>query len=285
MAPPAKPILYLLFPALSVLALQRNNAWSDEISLWSAAAKKSPLMPRVHVELGNALRVDGRLEAARLRYRRALELDAGHRAARTNLANIYYEEGLRAADETVAREYLLAAAKEYHQVLVSDPGYREALNSLGNVYAEAGNHAAAISYYGKTIELYPNFPEGHYNLARSLGALGRFDEALEMYRRSLALTPDDAEAHFQMGNLRVRLGDLEGGQRAYREAVDLREEVPYLYSLAEVLMAAGQGADSRAGAGALLVEAHGLYKRIERVSPDYRRVRDRLAQLGQYLHE
>ncbi len=285
MTTPAKPICYLLLPTFFVLAFQRNNAWADEVSLWTAAAKDSPLMPRVHVELGNALRLEGKREAARQRYRRALELDVRHRAARTNLANIFYEDAINATDRNVAQEHFQAAAVEYEKVLELDPEYREALNSLGNIYAAAEDHERAVTYYHKTIQLYPNFPEAYYNLAATFAAQGRLAEASEMYRESINLVPNDAEAYLRLGNVQVRLGDLGSAQTAYREALALNGgEAIYIYSLAEVLLASGERADRRSGRAQLL-EAGALYGQLEDSSPGYRKVRDRLAKIDRYLNE
>ena len=285
MRAPAKPICCLLLPAFLVLAFQRNNVWADEMSLWTAAAKESPLMPRVHVELGNALRLEGKREAARQRYRRALELDVRHRAARTNLANTFYEEATSAPDRNAAQQHFQAAAVEYEKVLELDPEYREALNSLGNIYAAAEDHERAVTYYHKTIQLYPNFPEAFYNLAASFTAQGRLAEASEMYRRSINLVPNDAEAYLRLGNVQVRLGDLESAQSAYREAVALNGvEAIYIYSLAEVLLASAERADERSGRPRLL-EARALYGRLEDSNPGYRKVRVRLAKIDRYLNE
>ena len=285
MTAPAKPICYLLLPAFFVLAFQRNHAWADEMSLWTAAAKDSPLMPRVHVELGNALRLEGKRDEARQRYRSALELDVRHRAARTNLANIFYEEAMNAPDRNAAQQHFQAAAVEYERVLELDPEYREALNSLGNIYAAAEDHERAVTYYLKTIQLYPNFPEAYYNLAASFAAQGRLAEASEMYRRSLNLVPNDAEAYLRLGNVQVRLGDLESAQSAYREALALNGgEAIYIYSLAEVLLASAERADERSGRPQLL-EARALYGRLEDSNPGYRKVGDRLAKIDRYLNE
>ena len=282
---PAKPLCYLLLPAFSLLAFQRNNVWADDVSLWTAAARNSPLMPRAHVELGNALRLEGKREGARQSYRRALELDAAHRAARTNLANFLYEEAASASDGTQAQQYFKAAAVEYEKVLELDPEYREALNSLGNIHAATGDHERAIAYYRKTIQLYPNFPEAYYNLAGSLTARGAFAEASEMYQRSINLVPDDAEAHFRLGNLQVRLGHLESAQTAYGKAVALNgSEAIYIYSLAEVLLAAAERADVRRSR-AQLVQAARLYGQLEDSDPGYSKVRERLALISRYLNE
>jgi hypothetical protein len=56
---PVKRFFYLLIPVFFSLAFQRNSVWADEVTLWSAAADGSPLMPRVHVELGNVLLAEG----------------------------------------------------------------------------------------------------------------------------------------------------------------------------------------------------------------------------------
>ena len=282
---PARNLCYVVIPVFSMLAFQRNKVWIDEISLWSAAAKKSPLMPRVHVELGNALRVRGDWEKARQRYSRALQLEEKHPAARTNLANMLYEEALKHSDKKLATEALQAAAIEYERVLENDPTYREVLNNLGNIYATIDEHDLAIEYYDRATQIYPNLPEAHFNRARSLDVLGRRREALKGYRRAAELMPEDADVFYQTGTLLFRMGDMKGALQAYRRAAAIEPtESAYLYVQAEILLAMSERTDSHFNLGKLR-EAYDLYRNVEMVSPGYRKTRERIAMIQRLLHE
>ncbi len=82
-----------LWPVLVVLlgahTITRNTVWESELTLWEDSVAKSPLMARSHVHLGNAQAVSGNRAGAERSFHRALKLESTHRAARTNLANLY----------------------------------------------------------------------------------------------------------------------------------------------------------------------------------------------------
>lgn len=206
------------------LVVQRNQEWRDELSLWSAAARRSPDMPRVHAHLGEALRRQGDLAGAQREYETTLRLDPQHRAARTNLGNLHYERAQALRDSAAAaREYGLAAAA-YEQVLRLDPDYREALNNLGSIYLLQGRDAEAGQVYRRVVALSPNFPEAHYNLGLALLRQGQYPEAVAAYQQALRLHPDAetwcslGEALLLQGQQAQRQGAVDGGRRQWSEA-------------------------------------------------------------------
>jgi protein O-mannosyl-transferase len=134
-------VLYFLLGIIALNTMQRNRVWADEFSLWSDAVAKAPQMPRAQVHLGNALRDRGRWQEARQTYQEALKLDPQLLAARTNLANLYYEASQR--DTQRAAEYLETAVGEYQRVLQINSTYGEALNNLGSAYLALNRLAEA----------------------------------------------------------------------------------------------------------------------------------------------
>ncbi|MBI2505309.1 MAG: tetratricopeptide repeat protein [Candidatus Latescibacteria bacterium] len=206
------------------LVVQRNREWRDELSLWGAALRHSPSMPRGHAHLGLALLRAGDREGARREFEQALRLDPEHRAARTNLGNLYYEAAGAQADSAAARGYFERAAAEYEQVLKLDPEYKEALNSLGSVYLMLGRTAEAGQVYQRVVSLSPNFPEGYYNLGLALLRLGQYGPAIAAYQQALRLHPDAetwcslGEALLLEGQQAQRQGAPDGGRQQWQEA-------------------------------------------------------------------
>jgi tetratricopeptide (TPR) repeat protein len=60
---------------LCALTFARNEVWQTQLSLWMDALQKSPDKARVHVNVGTALQLEGRLDEAIPYYCRALEID------------------------------------------------------------------------------------------------------------------------------------------------------------------------------------------------------------------
>ena len=88
-----------------------------------------PGYAEAHVNLGNALRAEGKLDEALASYRHALALARG--PAHYNVANLLTELGK--ADEAVSR---------YRRAIELKPDYADAFNNLGTALDELGNSDA-----------------------------------------------------------------------------------------------------------------------------------------------
>lgn len=276
--------------ACSILTVERNAVWASELHLWRDSTRKSPAMPRSHVHLGNALQLNGKATEAMLAFGTALRLDPGHRAARTNLANLLYEAGVGADSDSVdaaAAAYLERAAAEYEMVLELDPEYREALNNLGNVYQRLGRLDEAAELYRRATRFHPNFGDGYYNLGQVLMSQGRYAEAAAQFEEAARLQPGIAQGHLDLGNARALAGDLDAAIRAYRRARDLAPgKLSHHYNLAEAAAHLGERAWQRGDVVAAMAgwqEALMAYERVASGDADYRRVRQRLGQVRNRL--
>ena len=275
-------VLCWLLLGYGLLTHGRNPVWSDELGLWRDAATRAPLMPRAHVHLGNALQRGGDRGGARAAYERALELEPDHRAARTNLGNLFYEAALAETDSARAVQYCLRAAAHYERVLSADSTYREALNNLGSVYLQQGRLAEADRIYHRTIEAHPHFAEAYFNLGQVRVRQGRPRDAEPFYRQALGLQPD-AATHYELGNIHAGQGKLAAAAGAYREAC-LAEprNTAYLHNLGEVLLGLGEEARTRGDAdvqASAWGEARECFRRVLALDPANRRAALRLAQL------
>jgi tetratricopeptide (TPR) repeat protein len=276
----ANRVVYVLLVACALLTYERNKVWSDELSLWQDAVHKSPEMSRPQVYLGNALRENSDYPGAKRAYEKAIELDAEHRSARTNLANIYFETAQR--DSARAGEYLQRAEQQYLQVLGLDPTYSEALNNLGSLYLMRGELARAEQVLVRLVEEDPNFSDAYYNWGQVKALQGYFSAAAEIFERGLVLK-DDGETWYELGNARARLNQLPEAILAYRRAIQQSAYDPHaLYNLAEVLLVAGEK-QLRGGRGEQAAqmwhEAEGLLQRIIAQNPSHERAVLRLRQL------
>jgi tetratricopeptide (TPR) repeat protein len=96
------------------------------------------------------------------------------------------------------------AAKEWDKARLLDPNHPASWNNLANHFGHFGPVAKAFPYYEKAIELRPNEPVYHQNLATTVYLFRRdaekyydfteqqvFDHALKLYRTALELSGGD----------------------------------------------------------------------------------------------
>jgi protein O-mannosyl-transferase len=79
----------LIASALFFGTVARNRVYSDEVSFWSDAARKSPLKARTRNNLGYALFRAGDMDGALEEFRLALQLDPHSVSARHNLLRVW----------------------------------------------------------------------------------------------------------------------------------------------------------------------------------------------------
>jgi Flp pilus assembly protein TadD len=100
-----------------------------------------------------------------------------------------------------------------------DPSDAQAWHMLGVCCATLGDFAEAERSCRKAIELKPEVPVAHANLANVLVSLGRLDEAEISFRQALQLKPDDAPTYLLHANLLSRLERLPEAEAGYRAAL------------------------------------------------------------------
>ena len=94
---------------------------------------------------------------------------------------------------------LAQAQTKYEEILELQPEHFDALNMLGVIALQTGNHAKALTFLGRAIELDPGNAAVHFNRGAVLQALNKPDEALASYDRAVAIKPDYAEGHCNRG--------------------------------------------------------------------------------------
>jgi Tfp pilus assembly protein PilF len=94
-------------------------------------------------------------------FRQALAIDASHRAAIDNLAQLYESQG-RAVEAAPLRQVLLRIEREppFHQF------------DLGRAALALGDHASAREHFERALARDPDYHEFHYWLAVALAGLG-----------------------------------------------------------------------------------------------------------------
>jgi len=116
------------------------------------------------------------------------------------------------------------AEAAYREVLTQDPDNADAFHLLGLVSARRGNVTAALDLIGRAIQLRPDMPMFHFNLAQALLRLGKNHEAVPPLRRATELAPDYAAAHAALGGVYESLADSAAAEQQYRRLIELQPQ-------------------------------------------------------------
>ncbi len=138
----------LLISFYSILTIERNHTFKDDVTLWADAAKKSPHKMRVHHNLGRAYFETGWIDKA---------IEEGEIALRLS-ANLDRKENVKFV-----------------------------LNLLGGAYFVKGETDAALRVLQRAVEVDPKFATSHYNLSCILATKKEKEKALESLKKAISL--------------------------------------------------------------------------------------------------
>ncbi len=213
--------------------------------------------------LGRSYRLKGDTERAEGYFRAALDLEPGNSTVKTNLAELYLQEGR-----------LQEARARLQEILRDEPRHRVALHHLANLEYEQGSRDRALDLYGELVRIHPDDATAHYMIAllrfetgdleevRRRAALlverfpdlekgyqlqgylafqaGKYEEALSRFQRSLEKQPGLA-AYFYVGLCYYHLGKLELALNHFQKVLDYqRESVPARNMVALTLLRQGR---------------------------------------------
>jgi Tfp pilus assembly protein PilF len=156
----------------------------EAISYYEKAVRVGPDNAWAHEVLGDAYRVEGRIEEAIEEYKRAIEIDPRRAGPYIGLGHAYKKKGL-----------IEEAISYYEEAVRVEPDSAWAHNVLGNAYREEGRIEEAIAAYEKAIEIEPYHVKWYLPLAELYKSKGMAGKALEGYGRALAIKPDDPDVH------------------------------------------------------------------------------------------
>lgn len=156
--------------------------------------------PELLLCLGSMYAALGRTDDAIGAWRQTLVTSPGHRAATHNLALALAKEGRDGE--------ALALYAEAHERYPHDPSF---VTGAGLVNARTGMLEGARRHYREAVERQPDLASAWYGLGLIERDLGKFEEARSCQQRVTRLLPEFPDGHFELARLLLLDGDLERG--------------------------------------------------------------------------
>ena len=175
------------------LTYHRNLAWSDQITLWEDAARKTPAKSRVQFQLAYAYYEAGRCAEALPHYQRVAELEKP-----TYNLLVDWAEALDCAgqpDAAIARLQQAAGLESTAHIY----------SQIGMVYAKHSKWQEALDALAEAQRISPSYAMTYVYRGNVRESLRDFRAADEEYRRALAFDPNNQVAREALMRVARRL--------------------------------------------------------------------------------
>jgi len=179
--------------------------------------------PELHVVIGRAFRVAGRLPEAIDEFKKAIALNPRLARVHDNLALAYL------MNEGASR--LVDAEREFKTELISNPDEFFANYYLGIVYIFQRKWELAIAFLKNASRVQADNPDPYFQLGQAYQELQKHDQAIAALKKSIALNPDLAHnkfqvttAHYRLAQSLLKVGQVEAGQKELRLSSELKGE-------------------------------------------------------------
>ncbi|MCK5668465.1 MAG: tetratricopeptide repeat protein, partial [Gammaproteobacteria bacterium] len=201
---------------LSFWTYQRNDIWSDDVTLWRDVVQKSPNKARPYNNLGFSLVEFGEVEEGIIHYREAIRIKPDYADAHSNLANGLLlsgktEEGI--AHLKIANSLGPLRIKSEHASLLKNL-------QLGNKYKSEGNMDKAIDQYQQALSIQPGFMPALNDLALAYMGKGDYAKALPLYMQSIKLQPNNYVGYYNMACLHAKQEQIEESLDWLKKAIE-----------------------------------------------------------------
>lgn len=205
-------VLLTLFGSLT---LARNLSWASEVTLWEAAARKSPDKIRVLNNRAWGYYLEGDYKTALKYYLDLTERFPKYIYGRNNLALTHLKLG-----------DIGSAVKEYRRAITLEPGLMFLRLNLAAAYEAADRADLAVIEYRRVLSINRGNIKVMKMLASALLKSGKFQEGitvtLEVLRRVDNKDKDnDAFTYYLLGFGYEGLGDIDRAAKAYSKALRL----------------------------------------------------------------
>jgi tetratricopeptide (TPR) repeat protein len=194
---PGNPeVLYIQSHMFSELAIRAAGELQE----------KNPTSYQAHRLQAESLESNGKADQAAALYRDILK-------EHPNVPGIHYRLGQIALDQAGDAGPTDAATEEFEKEIAVDPSNASAEFILGELARRKGDWNVAISHFTLAAKLDAGFSEAYLALGMSLAASGRYAEAKPPLQHYVQLAPDDPSGHYQLAIADTHTGDQDGARR------------------------------------------------------------------------
>jgi tetratricopeptide (TPR) repeat protein len=169
-----------------------------------------------------------RFDEAEALYKRALQYDPTHFAARSNIAVIF--------NETNRIDELYSLAMELAK---ERPRDASALNKLGIALYRKGQFTQAYAKLKEALELEPNRLETYLNLSSVSGEVGDNRGGLEYALQAVSLNPASTSAHVNLGSAFMAVGRVPEAEKCFETVLLLDPNNTFAHTNLAVLATKG----------------------------------------------
>ena len=200
----------------------------------------------VYNRLGLALQRQRQFQEALVQFRQVVRINPSSAEGYVNIGAALFQ--LSRNGDSVDKAKLDEARESYNHAIKLRPHDVGAQINLGLVWNLERDPENAMQAFRRAIEIDPNNPYGHWNLAAVLADQNEYDAALAEYRITLDCTQDArnlALLHIHIGNtLKAKAGangNLDAAIAEYRRAIEIDPFYAWTHnSLGEVLREQGK---------------------------------------------
>ena len=122
------------------------------------------------------------------------------------------------------------AVINYKKSIEINPDYAEGHNNLGSALYKLRKFNEAIDSCQRAIKIKPNFTEAYNNLGLAFEDLGKFTEAIDSYQQAIKINPEYAEAYNNLGNIYDINEKVDEAILNYKKAIKINANFVEAYS-------------------------------------------------------
>ncbi len=163
-------------------------------------------------------------------FQQAIELEPAYAEAYSGLSDCY--RLLQFVDAASPAESWPKAKAAAEKAIALDPSLAEARNSLAVFkYRHDWDWAGAEAEFKRTLELNPNYAEGHRAYGVYLFVVGRFDESQAQMERTLELDPLSVAHRTDLGGSLYFARRYDEAIRQFRTALEMNPSFPHAHGM------------------------------------------------------
>jgi tetratricopeptide (TPR) repeat protein len=227
----------------------QTTYWQNSVTLFQHALDVTKDNYLAHINLGEALELQGHTEKAIPHYEEALRIRPHYYLALYNLGSALGKQGRLEKAEGFLREALTIeptnadahstlgfiltkrgtmeeAIEHLNKALAINPEHAAAYNNLGTAFYRQGKLSQALDQYRKVLTIEPRHREAANNVGIMLMKQGKRNEAIEQFREVLKFHPDFAEAHNDLAIVLAVQGRKDEAIEQFREVIRIDPTYP-----------------------------------------------------------